>query len=305
MALQRSLGMFGASPFEDAFAVASNRPPKIKTVENDCWDRGSQGFRDLNDLSWGSASTVCAGPLDLNDLSWGSASTACAAAEDVCFDTALCSGQDSPFDMENDDSSPRMTSLKNRFSLCRMNSRERPAPPSKRVRFSVDSLSATRHDAEESHLGENSPSVPCDSVALDMGLSEHQQFALDAITGTCDAMPCEAFSPQWGGFRLRADSDSEDEAAPSRKFRGRVEDDYDLEQATADYAAEFPLGSTSQQQWRAIVEAKIKLKRSQARKLLYASGNEYVVLEVRLHYARVRDELLEEAQELSAELSLL
>jgi hypothetical protein len=290
MALMRgSLGMFGSSPFEDSYAFgfrASGGSQKLKASETDWWAAaGTDGFRDVNDLSWRSSSTAAPPGTD-----------------DVAFDD--CGDEDrSVFDGElellDEPLSPR-TSLMGQMSRCRLNSNGAQCPPRKRVRVSFVSPTEDSQDNDRNReVEEEGALVPCDDLSLE------QQWALDAMTRTCETTPCEVFSRQCrpSRRRLTTDDDSDDEA---QQILEPVEDDYDVEQAIASFAAEFPLGSTHKQQQQAVINGQIELKTTQARQLgLYTGAFQNTAIEVRLHYARVREELLQEANELRAKLLLL
>jgi len=295
MALMRgSLGMFGSSPFEDSYAFGfrgSGGSQKLKASETDWWAPGGPDeFRDVNDLSWRSSSTAAPGTDDV-------------AFDDVAFDDGFDrSVIDDELELLDEPLSPR-TSLMGQMSRCRLNSNGAQCPPSKRVRFSFASSTESRQDNDRNREVEEEGAsiVPCDDLSLE------QQWALDAMTRTCDTTPCEVFSSQvfpTRPLRRRIDSvDSDDEA---EQILEPVEDDYDVEQAIASFAAEFPLGSTHKQQQQAVIDGQIELKTTQARQLgLYTGAFQNTAIEVRLHYARVREELLQEANELRAKLLLL
>jgi len=90
---------------------------------------------------------------------------------------------------------------------------------------------------------------------------------------------------------------------PSHDYRSLVEDDYDVVQAVQDFAARRP-GSRHQQQREDLQEA-IRQKVAQARGLEGVASSPHVGLYLREHYSRVRNELLDEAQQLEADLAAL
>lgn len=90
---------------------------------------------------------------------------------------------------------------------------------------------------------------------------------------------------------------------PERDNRPPVEDDYDVVQATREYSLQRP-GDKAQQHREDLCEL-IEVKRVQAQMLLKPAGSPHSSPDIRAHYARVRAELLAQANALESELATL
>lgn len=90
---------------------------------------------------------------------------------------------------------------------------------------------------------------------------------------------------------------------PCRDNRPPVEDDYDVVQAVSEFNARRP-GSRLQQR-REDLEMYIRDKKWQASRLLGVASSPSVGLELREHYSRVSNELMEEATKLELQLAAL
>lgn len=126
---------------------------------------------------------------------------------------------------------------------------------------------------------------------------------------------CNSFSTRSGGTsedflddphggELDAVEPLEDERcfwvpSPCNDNRGPVEDDYDVVKAVADYAAKESGDPTSLKGDR--LRADMELKMAQARSLLGPANNPQIPEKTRAHYAKVRMEILGEAEALGRE----
>jgi len=87
---------------------------------------------------------------------------------------------------------------------------------------------------------------------------------------------------------------------PRHDHRRPVVDDYDVVQATEEYAKQRP--GTRAEQRRQDLQAAIQLRTQQAKKLLGVAQRECSDPEIRSHYARVRTDILAEVRALESEL---
>lgn len=88
--------------------------------------------------------------------------------------------------------------------------------------------------------------------------------------------------------------------SPRNDHRRPVVDDYDVIQATEQYAEQRP--GTRAEQRREDLEAAIQLRTHQAKKLLGVAQRECSDPEIRSHYARIRTEIMAEVRALESEL---
>mmetsp|Transcript_3001 Transcript_3001/g.10010 ORF Transcript_3001/g.10010 Transcript_3001/m.10010 type:complete len:342 (-) Transcript_3001:135-1160(-) len=129
-----------------------------------------------------------------------------------------------------------------------------------------------------------------------------------AVRGTLEEGGRRRLSSRRGGSRSReASPSSYDERccvpSPNLDRRGPVQDDYDVVQAVQEFAANRRSSRLEQQ--KEDLQALILQKTRQAQSLSGVASSPHVGLSLREHYSHVREELLQEAQQLETELVAL
>lgn len=161
--------------------------------------------------------------------------------------------------------------------------------------------SCTEEDEEESLL-DNSGSPAKPSVSEQKLQHVQLQHSRILRRSSADSVLSTTSGAESVDVDDRKDS-SDSVLTPRRDFREPVEDDYDVVQATLEFARTRP--GTWLEKRREDLRAEIQLKEAQARNLLGLASKPGSDPNTLAHYARVRADLLREVKALELELGAL
>ncbi|CAE7625790.1 unnamed protein product [Symbiodinium sp. CCMP2592] len=114
-------------------------------------------------------------------------------------------------------------------------------------------------------------------------------------------------SCMYSAVSARSEASSDDTRplvpTPSHDHRPPVEDDYDVVEAARHFASQR--SADPKQQQREDLQSMIEMKESQVKQLQRTSKKPHTKLELRMHYAKVCDEIETEVAELRKSLAVL